>query len=133
MDTGAWIAISLRADRLHRTASQALRNLVRRRSLLVTSDYVFSETVTRLRYDAGHQAAITFMKFLDAAIEANSTRMVRIPDEIFSAARGLFETYEDQDFSFVDCTSFALVRSLGLDTVFGFDHHFLVMGFRLIP
>lgn len=133
VDTGAWIAVTVKVDRLHRAAALAMKKVVADRSLLVTSDYVLSETLTRIRYDAGHSSAIRFLSAFDAAVDSGGAALVRVDDVSFSEARRIFSAYADQDFSFVDCTSFALARSLGLDTVFGFDHHFSVMGFKLMP
>lgn len=133
VDTGAWIAVAVRTDGLHRSAAEALRRLVASRHLLVTSDYVLSETLTRIRYDSGHAIAMQFLHTFDAAVEAGTTVLVRVDDGVFAEARTTFESYEDQDFSFVDCTSFALAKSLDIDTVFAFDHHFSVMGFVRTP
>lgn len=38
----------------------------------------------------------------------------------------LSEAAPDQDFSFTDCTSFALMERLGVAEAFAFDRHFLV-------
>jgi predicted nucleic acid-binding protein len=34
--------------------------------------------------------------------------------------------------SLVDCTSFEIMRSLGIKTVFAFDSHFVEQGFKII-
>lgn len=133
VDTGAWIATAVSSDNLHSKASQAMKRLVAHRCLLVTSDFVLSETLTRIRYDAGHKQAVAFLARIDAAIEAGSARLDRIDDATFRAARQTFVDFDDQDFSFVDCTSFALAKSLQIARVFGFDRHFFTMGFQLFP
>jgi len=37
---------------------------------------------------------------------------------------GIFEGYRDKDFSFTDCASFAIMKSIGLEVAFTFDRHF---------
>jgi hypothetical protein len=37
----------------------------------------------------------------------------------------MFRQYEDKGFSFTDCTSFALMERLAINTVFAFDDHFV--------
>ena len=38
--------------------------------------------------------------------------------------------FSDQKLSCTDSPSFALMRREGLETVFGFDHHFTLAGFE---
>jgi len=133
VDTGAWMATALKTDNLHPAASAAMRRLIKDRTLLVTTDFVLSETLTRLRYDAGHPRACEFLTTLDRSIEARTAALVRVDDASFAEARRIFLDYADQDFSFVDCTSFAVARKLGIDTAFAFDHHFATMGFIMTP
>ena len=42
------------------------------------------------------------------------------------AAWYIAQGFPDQDFSFTDCTSFALMERLGVTEAFAFDRHFLV-------
>jgi predicted nucleic acid-binding protein len=78
--------------------------------------------------------------FLDAGAfvarvqELYSSRELQIlrpthTDEL--AALELFEKFADQQVSFTDSVSFALMRRAGLDTVFSFDQHFVRAGFKL--
>ena len=48
-------------------------------------------------------------------------------------AYDFFQKYKDQDFSIVDCTSFALMRQNQIRRCFTFDRHFDTMGFERIP
>lgn len=42
----------------------------------------------------------------------------------------LLRRYSDQDFSFADAVSFAVMRERGIGEAFAFDHHFEVAGFN---
>ena len=48
-------------------------------------------------------------------------------------AWNIFEDYDDQVFSFVDCTSFVIASRVGAKEAFGFDEHFNIMGLILKP
>jgi predicted nucleic acid-binding protein len=47
--------------------------------------------------------------------------------------RPVFVDTDDKDFSYTDCTSFAVMQLLGLDTAFAFDQHFRQFGFVCLP
>ncbi len=49
------------------------------------------------------------------------------------AAVEVFKRYKDKELSFTGCVTIALVRSLKLDGVFGFDSDFISVGLRLFP
>ena len=48
-------------------------------------------------------------------------------------ARAIFFRYRDKDFSFTDCTSFAVMRELKIHEVLTTDRHFVQMGFTTLP
>ena len=45
----------------------------------------------------------------------------------------LFKTYSDLKLSFVDCTSFAVMKRLAIGTAFTLDRDFKAMGFAVLP
>ena len=57
-DSSAWIALSNPRDRHYDEAITAFNRLLQRRLQIVTTDYVIDETVTRLRHDLSHAAAV---------------------------------------------------------------------------
>lgn len=127
VDTGAWYALADKRDPDH---SAAVRFFQSNTHPLVTTNYIFDETVTLLRTRLGWKAAADFGRKL------KSSRMVTViavngDDE--NLAWDLFLKYADADFSYTDCTSFSVMRRLKLDTAFSFDDHFSVMKFIVVP
>ena len=53
-------------------------------------------------------------------------------EKIWQAAWDVFVRYDDKDFSF-DCTSFAIMRQLGLINALAFDPNFEQAGFVMLP
>ena len=45
----------------------------------------------------------------------------------------IFTRYRDQNFSFADCTSFAVMQRMKIATAFTFDKYFSVMKFEVVP
>lgn len=133
VDTGGWYAVASRQDRYHLSATRYFRALLDAGGHLLTSDYVLDETLTRLRYDAGHAVTLAFWQKLEEAQQAGHLTVLRVDLSVWDASAALFFQYEDQAFSFTDCTSFALAQTHQVDEVFGFDSHFLMFGFALKP
>lgn len=127
VDTGAWYAIADSDDADHMAAAAFL---VANALPLVTTNFVFSETVTLLRYRLGYSAARSFGQKLK---ESNLVRVVAVTPADEERAWEIFTKYRDQDFSFVDCTSFAVMERMKLATAFAFDRHFTVMRFTVVP
>ena len=98
----------------------------------MTTDYVIDETVTRLRYDAGHHAATDFLDLLTPVQRSGNLRIVGIDEALFAEAVAIFRQYDTAVLSFTDCVSFAVCRARGLDEAFGFDQHFPMMGIALV-
>lgn len=133
VDTSAWIAISVKKDINHKEATGYYLDLLKQDTVLVTSDYVLSETYTRLRYDVNHRKAVEFHKIITEAVKEDRLSVHWVDETIFLEAWGIFEEYSDQYFSIVDCTSFVIAKRLIVDEVFAFDEDFTVMRFIVKP
>ena len=113
-------------DRYHSVATPVYTELVQTKAQLFTSNFILSETYTLIRFKVGHQAAIEFMKPLDQT----GIKILRVSEAIEQTAKAIFRRYDDKDFSFVDCTSFALIDHHRLDYAFAFDAHFRQYRFK---
>ena len=132
VDTGAWIGLLNPRDQHHGVAATIYNRLVRQRARIVTTDYVIDETITRLRYDVNHPAAVKFLDFINQIEEQNLLTVVRIDSALFLEALQLFRQYDSVRFSFTDCTSFAVCRKHKISEAFAFDEHFAIMEIALL-
>lgn len=128
VDTSAWLALNDKNDQYHDEAVSKITKVRQQKIQLVTSEYVFDESVTIIRYRISHRAAVAFG---DALISSNVASIEDITDEERLKAWVLFKKYRDKDLSFTDCTSFALMVKLKLQKAFSFDDHFKQVGFEL--
>jgi len=120
VDTGAYYALADVHDPDHAEAVRLLQQIVRLRYALVTSNFVISEVYTLLRQRLGWQAAIHYVE----AVRAGSTQVISVSAADEERAWEILRRYDDQDFSYVDATSFAVMESLGIQVFFAFDAHF---------
>lgn len=127
VDTSAWFAYANRADREHRAVGAVLRSLAGR---LTTSNFVLDETLTLCRYRLGHAAAMRVGEALQRSAEVDLVRVTAADER---SAWTLFGERPDQRYSFTDCTSFVLMRRLGIGTALALDADFTTEGFHLMP
>lgn len=97
----------------------------------MTSTYVLDEVFTLVRMRWGHAPAVAIGEKL---WQSRWCHVVDVVEQTRLAAWQIFVRYDDQAFSFTDCTSFALMRELGLTEAFTFDRRdFIVAGLTPLP
>lgn len=129
-DTAGWMACADGADPAHVRSCAARDAALEAGQRLVTTDFVVDETLTLLRLRLGIDAAEKWWRQVDGS---SRVRWERIDSDRFERARQLFFQYRDKDFSFTDCTSFAIMRELRLTHAITTDRHFRQMGFQVLP
>lgn len=96
----------------------------------VTSNLVVAEAATLLtRLMGGARAAEKVQTWYESEV----ITVLRSDERDELLATSFLSRYADQRIGFVDCVSFALMQRMGIRSVFGFDRHFAIAGFRLWP
>ena len=130
VDTGAFLARYLRSDQHHAESLAAWDRIERNRERVSTSNMVISELATLLARRSTYSfAAETIRNLYDSDI----FDILRPDREDEREALRFFERYADQEVSFTDCLSFALMRTYKIRRAFAFDRHFDLPGFTRIP
>jgi uncharacterized protein len=127
VDTSAWFAYANRRDPAHARIRSVLRTFQGR---LITSNFVFDETVTLCLYRLGYQVAARVGEVL---LDQTVVDLVRITPEDEQRAWALLLARPDKTYSYTDCTSFVLMRRLGLQRAVAIDIDFQREGFLLLP
>ena len=127
VDTSAWFAYVNAGDPDHQRVRAALDDPPGR---LVTSNFVFDETVTLAQARLGHRRAVAIGRtLLDPAL----VEFLRVTPADEHAGWTLFERRPDKSYSFTDCTSFVVMRRLRLERAVALDAHFSQEGFEVLP
>jgi len=129
VDSWAWIAMVDRQDSNHERVDQINNKPLDDGYFFATSNFVFGEVVTALRYQVGYEEALRFREIFTRLIKGKLLKVLRVTEAVEEEAWQIFTKYHDQDFSWVDCTSFAIMKREKLQEAFTHDHHFHVMGF----
>lgn len=123
-DTSFWVALRNRRDPHQPEASALLRSHADRG--IVTSNHVRGETWTYLRRRAGHGAAVGF---LDSLERTPRVRLVTASAKQEEDALRFLRQRDEREYSFVDATSFVLMKSLRIREALAFDGDFSAAGF----
>src|SRR5690242_2168868 len=120
--TGAWLALAHNQDALHRTAVKAYPPILRQWTYQLTTNLIVAESHALIRQRVGHAAG---MQFLSALENTASLILIYSDSEIERHAKEILRRYTDQDFSYADSVSFAVMQQRGIEHAFAFDRHFL--------
>ena len=129
VDTSAFIALRVKDDLNHKRAQEFLTAIKDQRLRLHTTNFILDEVYTY--FCRAHEIAIEMAELI-----MNNTLIAlhRINADDEDGAWQILKSYADKDFSYTDATSFAIMKRLGLETVFAFDEHFDQYGrFSIVP
>ena len=125
VDSSFWIARFLPRDGRHADAVASDSATSNRR--LVTSNLVLGETWTFLRRRVGYGQSI---RWLDSVLGRVAVTVERVDPELEAEAWAWLRVHDERPYSFVDATSFALMRRLRLRDALAFDGDFAAAGFN---
>ena len=124
VDTSFWVALRMRRDANHEQASALAAQQAS--SALMTTTLVVGETWTFLNRRVGHPAAVDFLDRVEASTRLDVVSLA--PDHDAEALRFL-RRRDEREYSYVDATSFALMRGLRIRRAFAFDGDYSAAGF----
>jgi len=128
VDTSAFLAILNRGDRFHISAGAAWRTWLTQDAQFITSNYIVLETTALVQHRLGVDAVATLHEDMLGPLHIEW-----IDVDMHNLAVNVLLTHRQRQLSLVDCTSFALMRHLGIRQVFTFDRHFAEQGFTCLP
>ena len=130
VDTAGWMAMADSKDPLHLTSLHTRDHWLEKGGILTTSNYVLDEMLTLIRMRLGNQATEKWWTRISESPRC-SVEWIS-PERAGKAVRWFFD-WKDQFFSFTDCTSFIVMRELGIEKILTGDRHFTTAGFQILP
>ncbi|MEC9490564.1 MAG: PIN domain-containing protein [Halanaerobiales bacterium] len=130
VDTSAWFALLSENDKSHHKIKNIYQTLLENNNTLIISNQVLGETFTLLRYKIkNNNLPFKFIQLINKSI---MIKKIFIEEKTENNAVKILKNYQDQRFSYVDATSFAVMNKLDLKYALSLDRHFLTAGF-IIP
>ena len=129
VDSGAWIALALSRDALHAQAREQWDLLRAAGARLHTSVPVVIETFTFLDRNANRDVALAWKEWV-----TRPGVLEILPCELRDLQRSweYFRRSDLHKLSAVDATSFVIMKRARIRLAYTFDHHFAVVGFRMV-
>ncbi|MHB8670140.1 MAG: type II toxin-antitoxin system VapC family toxin [Acidimicrobiales bacterium] len=122
-DTSFWVALALRRDHHHDEASSLWKE---RGEDLLATNHVLGEVWTFLRRRDGHATARRALRLIR---RSSAVEVVHVTDDLEDEAWHWLDRHDERSYSFVDSTSFAVMRRRSLLEAFAFDGDFAAAGF----
>jgi uncharacterized protein len=123
VDTSFWVGLRFARDDRHADARALWESGP---GPLLTTTLVLGETWTFLARRAGHGRAV---EFHEAATALANLTVRHVDEDVEAEAWRWLGRHDERPYSFVDATSFALMRRLRIREALAFDGNFAAAGF----
>lgn len=133
VDTSGWVEPVLRSDPNHAAMVGFAQQLQAEQRQMVTTDDVLNEVVALLTTDSRGIARPKLIQFINQILSSPQVHIVYVDEQIWREAWAMLERMGDKTWSWVDASSFIVMRRLGIAEAFTTDHHFTQAGFVRIP
>jgi len=129
VDTGWFKGLIDHKDDHRGDAVEILKDIVKDKIPLVTTNFVVDETFTLVRDKCGVNRAKKLFDWMQKFGAQMTIERVRVEDE-----RRVWEWFwfDWRELSYTDCTSFAVMERLGIKRAATFDKHFALAGFEMV-
>ena len=127
VDSSGLYPLADHRDPSRKRAVRIVRKLLKDRTCFILTDYILDESLTLAKARAGGHAA---QRMLEIVEQSRAFEMAWIGPDRFEQAIGFLKKHSDQGYSFTDCTSFVLMKELGIRQALTTDRHFLIAGFE---
>lgn len=127
VDTSAFLAIMDVKDINHLKAEMLWAERVKA-TRFITNSYALIETIALVQSRLGLEALRTLSQDILPVVEIDWLGTEEHEEAVNSVL-----TANRRQLSLVDCSSFATMRRLRIETVFTFDEHFKEQGFKVLP
>ena len=115
LDSDAFIGLILKHDAHHQAVELIFEQLKQNQAMLVTTNYVITETASTLSRRFSQDKASQFLTFVD------DFWMITITDKIHRQASQLFRQQTKENTSLVDISNVVVMKEFEIAQIFSFD------------
>lgn len=134
LDTSFLCAWLNEDDDFHNSTLGLIESLRGKQVYFFLTDYIIDETLTLILVRANKRKAIEVAnKITEFCIRDPHMKLVYIQKSLFIEAIKIFCEFKDKNWSFTDCTSYIVMKTLQISEGASFDRHFKEFGCRILP
>lgn len=123
-DTSFWVALQTSRDTHHQEARELLARFEGHQ--ITTSNHVVGETWTFIRRRSGHSNAVAF---IDSINQSPRVSLITVSEKLERESLEWLRAHDERVYSYVDATSFALMRAHKIRKALAFNADFSAAGF----
>jgi len=127
LDSGVFIAVLTRRDRLH---VEAVELFGREGTRWVSSVLVFAETYSWFLHRHGEESARQFRAFITAL---RGLQLLALTAEAHVHALQILDRFRGSKLTYVDAASLAWIEQRKIKVVWSTDHHLGLTGVQILP
>ena len=125
VDSSFWIALVDKSDSSYQKAKKLLKKKEISQAILVTSDHILDECLTRIKRKVGAKFSFLFYKLILDGENQKILKILQTTKRIFKEAYRIFENNPlPKSFSFTDATTIALMKAHKIEALVTFDQDF---------
>lgn len=133
IDTSGFVSVMVESDQYFKDASPFFRRSLAQYTPLITTNLVIAEAYPLIRRFSCHKNAMRFLEIIAEGSRNNYLEVSYTTAYHYQKAEDLLKKYQEHDLSLVDAVNMMIMKENGLSRVFGFDSHFRLEGYLLIP
>lgn len=128
VDSSAFISSLVSNENNFKRAKAITENLEIKAAQLITTNMIIAEVLTVLSMKHSKELSL----FFGEQIRDSGLEIAHVNPDLFESAWQIFKREKSKNVGFVDCVSFAFIKSFHISTAFAFDKQFLRRGFEVL-
>jgi predicted nucleic acid-binding protein len=129
-DTNYWIALLNKKDQLHSKAREVSEALDPK-TFIITSHLVLGEVIEHFRR-SGDQLKSDIIQMIGSLEEDSFFAVEPMSPKLFDDTLSFLHKHLDQEWGFVDCSSFVIMKRRRISEALSYDKHFVQAGYKAL-
>lgn len=129
LDSGPLISLYTPNDPEKNTIKELLQQIESQSYPVCITHLTIAETHRRILYDVNQGIAMSFL----SNIYDRTINIFELQDPDIQDAIGIIARYSDQQISYTDAISMAVMKRIGIRKILTYDHHFQILNFSILP